>query len=412
MRKPGSTLTQYETVVGRAVIEELRELARRLHGKRVVMVNSTRSGGGVAEILSRMLPLLAELDIPVRWETLEGSDQFFKVTKRIHNALHGKRERVTRKMLDLFLEVSRSNAERLALDDDIVFIHDPQPIPLVEQKGKRAGSRWLWRCHIDVSRPDKDVWAFLRPFIAKFDAAVYSAPAFAQRMSMRQVLIAPSIDPLSDKNRDMDRVEIDAILRRLEIPRDLPIVTQVSRFDYLKDPMGVIEAFRRVRRTHPCRLVLAGGPATDDPEAAEVLRRVQEASKGQADIHPLMLPANSDIEINAIQRASAVVIQKSIREGFGLTVSEALWKGRPVVASAVGGIPMQVKHRYSGLLVHSVEGTAHAVKKLLSSPDYAKRLGNNGREHIRQNFLVTRHLIDYLSIFLALESSGDTIFLK
>ena len=412
MRKPGSTLAQYETVVGQAVIEELRELARRLRGKRVVMVNSTRSGGGVAEILNRMLPLLTELDVPVRWEILEGSEQFFKVTKRIHNALHGKQEHVTQKMFDLFLEVGRSNVQRLALDEDIVFIHDPQPLPLVEQKGKHAGSRWIWRCHIDVSRPNKEVWAFLRPFIAKFDAAVYSAPAFVQKMSIRQVLIAPSIDPLSDKNRDMDRVEIDAILRRLEIPRDLPIVTQVSRFDYLKDPMGVIEAFRRVRRTHPCRLVLAGGPATDDPESAEVLRRVQEASKGDAEIHALMLPANSDIEINAIQRASAVVIQKSIREGFGLTVSEALWKGRPVVASAVGGIPMQVKHRYSGLLVHSVEGTAHAVKKLLSNPDYAKRLGDNGREHIRQNFLVTRHLIDYLSIFLALESSGDTIFLE
>ena len=219
------------------------------------------------------------------------------------------------------------------------------------------------------------------------------------------------LEVADDVGCDDDRVEIDAILRRLEIPRDLPIMTQVSRFDYLKDPLGVIEAFRHVRRTHPCRLVLAGGTATDDPESAEVLRRVQEASKGDAGIHILMLPTNSDIEINAIQRASAVVIQKSIREGFGLTVSEALWKSRPVVASAVGGIPMQVKHRYSGLLVHSVEGTAHAVKKLLSSPDYAKRLGDNGREHIRHNFLVTRHLIDYLSIFLAMESSGDTIFL-
>ena len=229
---------------------------------------------------------------------------------------------------------------------------------------------------------------------------------------MEQVLIAPSIDPLSDKNRDLTPEAIDAILQRLGVPRDRPIITQVSRFDYLKDPLGVIEAFRRVRKSVKARLVLAGGSASDDPEGEEVLNRVREAAKGSSDIQLLMLPPNSNIEINALQRASAVVVQKSIREGFGLPVSEALWKARPVVASAVGGIPLKVKNRYNGLLVHSVEGAAYAIKQLLSNPEYAKRLGENGREHVRQNFLLTRHLRDYLLMFLTIGTAEEMVYLN
>jgi len=409
---PRPDLGAYEPIVGGSAVEELRELARRLSGKRIVMVNSTRAGGGVAEILNRMVPLLEECGLSVRWEVIKGSGPFYKVTKKFHNALHGSPETLTRDMFELFLEVGRTNARRLSLDGDIVFIHDPQPLPLVESRGSSRACRWIWRCHIDLSRPHKILWGFLEPFIRKFDAAVYSAAAFAQRLGMRQILIAPSIDPLSEKNRELDPQEIDAVLNRLEIPRDRPIVTQVSRFDYLKDPLGVIQAFRRVRRSMRCRLVLAGGPASDDPESEEVLGLVREQAEGEPDIHLLMLPPDSDLEINALQRASAVVVQKSIREGFGLTVSEALWKARPVVASAVGGIPLQVKHRYSGLLVHSVEGAAHAIKQLLSNPDYARRLGENGREHVRHNFLLTRHLLDYLLTFLSLDHATDTIFLN
>jgi trehalose synthase len=263
-----------------------------------------------------------------------------------------------------------------------------------------------------VSRPHQTVWNFLRPFILKFDAAVYSTAAFAQKMPMRQILVAPSIDPLSDKNRELSSEEVAAILQRLGIPQDRPIITQVSRFDYLKDPLGVIDAFQRVRRSMKCRLVLAGGPASDDPEGEEVLNRVREKAKDNPEIHPLLLPPESNLEINALQRASAVIVQKSLKEGFGLTVSEALWKARPVVASAVGGIPLQVKHRYSGLLVHSVEGAAYAIKQLLNNPDYAKRLGENGREHVRQNFLLTRHLRDDLLMFLTLGHSHDVIYLN
>ncbi len=407
----GATLTEYEPIIGSSAIEELRQLARYFRGKRVVMVNSTRVGGGVAEILSRMVPILLEMGIRVRWEVIEGSDPFYKVTKKFHNALHGKQESITPDMFEVFLEQGRHNARKLTLDDDVVFIHDPQPLTLVDGRARRPDATWVWRCHIDVSRPHPGVWGFLQPYILQYDAAVYSAPAFVQRLAMRQVLIAPSIDPLSDKNRELEPSVIDEVLRRLEIPRDRPIVTQVSRFDYLKDPLGVIDAFRRVRRSVKCRLVLAGGPATDDPEAEEVLALARERAKDDPEIHLLMLPPQSDIEINALQRASAVVVQKSLREGFGLTVSEALWKARPVVASAVGGIPLQVKHGYSGLLVHSIEGAAYAIRQLLNSPEYAKRLGENGREHVRQNFLLTRHLTDYLVTFLCARQRSDTIHL-
>ena len=404
-------LADYGPLVGRSVIEELQELANRLIGRRIVMVNSTRVGGGVAEILDRMVPLLQESGLTVRWEVIEGSEPFYRVTKAFHNALHGKPEIVTPEMLQLFLDMGQHNSRRLVLDDDIVFLHDPQPITLVEQRRAASSARWLWRCHVDVSRPNHVVWNFLKPFILKFDAAVYSSAAFAQSMPMRQVLIAPSIDPLSDKNRELTVDEVDAALQRLGVPQDRPIVTQISRFDYLKDPVGVLDAFRRVRKSVKCRLVLAGGPASDDPEGEEVLAKVREAANNDPEIHLLLLPPNSHLEINALQRASAVVVQKSLREGFGLTVSEALWKARPVVASAVGGIPLQVKHRYSGLLVQSVEGAAYAIKQLLNNPEYAKRLGENGREHVRQNFLLTRHLRDYLLTFLTLGCSEEVVHL-
>ena len=406
------SLLDYGPFAGNRVIEELGALAKRLESTRIVMVNSTRAGGGVAEILARMIPLLNELNLDARWEVMEGSEPFYKVTKAFHNSLHGKPQTVTQEMFDLFLDVGRLNAGRLALDADLIVIHDPQPIPFIEQRKHHPSSRWVWRCHIDVSRPHPQVWNFLKTFIRKYDAAVYSCAAFAQRMAMRQVLIAPSIDPLSEKNRELDPEEVTAILRKLGVPQDQPIITQVSRFDYLKDPLGVIEAFRRIRKSIKCRLVLAGGPASDDPESEEVLNRVREEAKGIPDIQLLMLPPDSHLEINALQRAAAVVVQKSIREGFGLTVCEALWKARPVVASAVGGIPLQVKHRYSGLLVHSVEGAAYAIKQLLNNPDYAKRLGENGREHVRHNFLLTRHIRDYLLTFLTLNRTEDVIYLN
>ncbi len=406
-----SSLSDYESYAGQGTVDEIRLLAERLKGRRIRTVNATRLGGGVAEILQRMVPLLTELGIDIRWDVLEGTEPFFKVTKKMHNALHGKKETFTSEMFELFLAVGEQNLERLKLDGDIYFIHDPQPIAFVQHR-RTMGGRWVWRCHIDVSRPQQEVWAFLRPFILQYDAAVYSASAFVQQLPLRQVLIAPSIDPLSKKNEELSSEMVAQVLERLEIPRDEPIITQVSRFDYLKDPLGVIEAFRSVRKSVRCRLVLAGGPATDDPESAEVLDRAREMAHNDSEIHLLMLPPTSDLEINALQRASTVVVQKSIREGFGLTVSEALWKAKPVVASAVGGIPLQVKHGYSGLLVHSIEGAAHAIKQTLRNPTMARRLGENGREHVRENFLLTRHIKDYLLTFLTLDTSEDVVYLN
>jgi trehalose synthase len=403
-----SMLDQYEPVVGAPTLQELRLLARHLEGKRAVTINSTAVGGGVAEILNRMIPLCNELGVQIRWDVIKGGDDFYAVTKKIHNTLHGNLEPFTDHDREVYRQTTELNLSTIDLDADIVFIHDPQPAGLIAARGRRPAG-WIWRCHIDLSEPQQDVWDFLAEYVGGYDAAVFSAPQFSRDLAMPQVMIAPSIDPLSDKNRELTDGEISAVMERLRVPRDKPIVTQVSRFDRLKDPVGVIEAFRLAQRYNDCRLVLAGGGATDDPEGKEVLAAVHEAANGDPDIHVLDLPPTANVEINAIQRASTIVLQKSLKEGFGLTVSEALWKGKPVIAGAVGGIPLQIAHRYSGILTHTIEGTAFWIKQLLNSPDYATRLGANGREHVRTNFLLTRHLREYLLMFLFLEHSRERV---
>lgn len=403
-------IADYEPIVGQSTIEELKLLAARLSGKVIQNINSTFSGGGVAEILSRMVPLLGQLGVDARWNVIKGSEEFFRVTKKFHNALHGKKEIISPQDFSLFLETSENNIQELDLYGDVILVHDPQPVALVKKK-KELGKRWIWRCHIDISQPNEEVWNFLQPFVVQYDAAVFSAPAFARPLPIRQFLISPSIDPLSDKNRELPPETIDAVLVKYGIPRDKPIITQISRFDYLKDPLGVIQSFELVRKSMESRLVLAGGTASDDPESEKVLADVRERAGGDPDIHILLIPPESDVEINALQRAATVVVQKSLREGFGLTMSEALWKGKPVVASAVGGIPLQVKSKFTGLLSHGIEGTAYEIRQLLANPDYARWLGENGREHVRQNFLITRHLRDYLLLFLSLDHPEDVIWL-
>ena len=400
-------LKDYIPIVGESVINDLRSLALRLKGKVIQNINSTAVGGGVAEILNRMVLLLKELDIDCRWDVIKGGEDFFEVTKKFHNALHGKTQEITQKDFDIFLKTSLDNINQLNIYGDIVFIHDPQPIALIK---KRTNNKWIWRCHVDVSSPDNKVWKFLKDFIIQYDAVVFSAPNFSQKLPIRQYLIPPSIDPLSDKNKELSPETIDKILYKYNIPKDKPIITQISRFDRLKDPIGVIEAYRLVKKYNDCRLVLAGGTASDDPEAVDFFEEVKEKAKNDPDIHILLLP-HDDITINALQRASTVIIQKSIKEGFGLTVAESLWKKKPVVASNVGGIPLQIKHKYSGLLCHSIEGAAFSIKQLLNSPDYAKKLGENGREHIKNNFLITRHLKDYMLLFLSLYYQEDIVYL-
>jgi trehalose synthase len=393
-------LDDYAPIVGQSVIDELRILASQLRGRVIKNVNSTAVGGGVAEILNRMVPLMKEMEIDAQWDVIRGGEQFFGVTKKMHNALHGAPGDFTPADAQIYWDAQEANFQTMNFDADYFFIHDPQPAGLIRKKAA-IGKRWLWRCHIDVSTPNAAVWDFLRPLINLYDASVFSAPSFVQQLPIPQYLIAPSIDPLSDKNKDLPQEFIDQTLERFQITKDKPLVTQVSRFDYLKDPVGVIEAYRLVKPYIDCQLLLVGGSATDDPEGAKVLAEVKEKAAGDPDIHLLELPPTSHLEINALQRASTVIIQKSIKEGFGLTVSEALWKGKPVIAGAVGGIPLQITHKYSGLLTHSIEGTAYWLKQMLQSPEYAQKLGQNGKEHVRDNFLLTRHLREYLLMFLS-----------
>jgi trehalose synthase len=398
-------LADYTPIVGEGVVAELRLLGERLSGNRVVNVNSTRVGGGVAEILNRLVPLLNELGLDTRWEVVQGPEEFFVLTKKLHNALHGTPATFTAEDRKTFNEVTDANAAALDLDADLLFIHDPQPAGLIKTRDAKRAS-WLWRCHIDVSAPAPGAWEFIAPMVERYNLSVFSAPQFAREMKLPQVLIAPSIDPLSDKNRELSRSDIEAVLTRFGIRSDKPIVTQVSRFDRLKDPVGVIKAWRMARERFDCQLLLAGGSATDDPESLAVLQEVREQAGDDPDVHILDLPPTSNLEINAIQRASTVVIQKSLKEGFGLTVSEALWKRRPVIASAVGGIPLQIAHKYSGILTYTIEGTAFWIKQLLGAPDFSRRLGENGHNHVRENFLLTRHMRDYLLAFL-FASYGD-----
>ena len=329
----------------------------------------------------------------------------------MHNALHGKQVEYTKDEIDIYLQTNEDNAKSLNLSSDIMFIHDPQPCALIKKK-KTLGNKWIWRCHIDFSQPEKFTWDFLKDYIEEYDVSVFSAPSFARELKTPQALISPSIDPLSDKNKDLSEETINSVLEKFNIDKNRPIVTQISRFDYLKDPVGVVKVFQLVKKYIDCQLVLAGGGADDDPEGAKVLAEVQEITANDPDIFLLLLPPSSDIEINALQRASTVVLQKSLREGFGLTVAEALWKSKPVIASAVGGIPLQISHKYSGLLTHTIEGTAFALKQLLQNPSYAAKLGENGRENIRRNFLITRHLRDYLLLFISLlQKKEDIIYL-
>jgi trehalose synthase len=409
MEKKG--IDAYRPIVGDHVIDELYLLGEKLKGVSIQNINSTTLGGGVAEILSRMVPLMQELNVNVWWDVIRGEERFFEITKKIHNALHGVEVNFKKKDFHYFLEINRENARAINKWADIVFIHDPQPIALIEKK-KFLKNKWIWRCHIDFSHPQKKIWKFLKGFIDSYDVAVFSAPAFSRSLKIRQVLISPSIDPLSDKNKELGELFIDSVLNKFGIDKDKPIITQVSRFDYLKDPIGVIKAYRLVKKYIDCQLVLAGGGATDDPEGNKVLEEVKNEAAGDKDIFVLHLPPNSHLEINALQRASTVILQKSLREGFGLTVCEALWKEKPVIASCVGGIPLQIAHKYSGILTYTVEGTAYWIKQLIHEPDYARRLGVNGKQHVKNNFLITRHIQDYLLLFLSLYNLSDTVYLS
>jgi trehalose synthase len=392
-----SRLEDYREIAPKGTIDFLLNLAKNVEGKKILHINSTRLGGGVAEILRSLIPLMQDVGLEARWEVISGNEEFFATTKAFHNALQGQEQRFTSTMLRTYQEVNKENAQRLSLVADYVIIHDPQPAPLIEYRPFEG--KWIWRCHIDISRPQWKIWRFLRQYVMKYDGAIFSLPKFSQRLPIPQFLIYPSIDPLSEKNRELSAQEQDQILRRLHIPLDKPILLQVSRFDRFKDPLGVIRAYRLLKKHHDVTLVLAGGGATDDPEGETVLAEVREAARDDPDIHILLLPPDANLEINALQRAATIVLQKSLREGFGLTVAEAMWKGKPVIGGFTGGITVQLVYGITGFTVNCVEGAAFRMHYLLDNPEIMAKMGEDAREFVRRNFLITRHLGDYLALF-------------
>jgi len=395
---PPPLLQDYAPIIGKSQLDELYFLSTSVRGKNIKMVNSTAVGGGVAEMLNRLVPLLDELEVHTRWEVITGGNDFFEVTKSFHNALHGAEYTLTQAAKDVFLQHNELNRQRMTFDEDVVVIHDPQPAGLIASK-KDHNARWTWRCHIDLSNPNPDVWDFLKPFVEQYDATIFSSPSFARRLPVPQYLFYPCIDPLSEKNKELEQAYIQGVCDNFGIDCSRPVVTQISRFDRLKDPLGVVQAYKMAKRYVDFQLVLAGGGAADDPEGNAVLQEVKEVVGDDPDVIILNLPPWSALEINAIQRASTLVVQKSLREGFGLTVTEALWKGKPTIASAVGGIPTQIIDRLTGVLVHSVEGCAYQIRYLLTHPEFAQQLGRNGREHVKENFLMTTNVRRWLLLF-------------
>lgn len=388
-------LDDYREVAPKGTFDFLYRMSELVKGRSFLHVTAVRYGGGMAEVLRRLVPMMNALGVEARWEVIAGTQEFTAVAKRLTNALQGRDEPITADMYHTYVEINERNAKALKLDADMVMIHDPQPAGIVEH---RAGGCWLWRCHLDLAQPQRRAWTFLRRYVLKYDAAVFSLSGFAQRLPIPKFLIQPSIDPLSPKNREMTRGEIGPIVDRLGIPRTKPILLQVARFDRFMDPLGVLQAYRLVKKHHDCRLVLAGAGVMHDPEGETVLSELREAAEGDPDVHLIQLPPEADLEINALQRVATVVIQKPIKEGFGVTVSEAMWKGKPVIGSAAGGISVQIMDEVTGYVVRSAEGAAFRIRYLLNNPGVIHRMGAAAREHVRRNFLITRHLSDYLTL--------------
>ena len=396
-------LEDYRKIVGDKEIGAIHKKARNLYGRHILHINSTYQGGGVAEILNSLVPLMNNVGIDAGWRILHGDPDFFTITKKFHNALQGEPMHFTERKKRLYFKANGNFSTYTHIDHDCIIIHDPQPLPLIEFHKKRQP--WIWRCHVDLSNPDNKVWEFLTSFILRYDVVVLSSEDYKKSdLPVDQRIIRPAIDPLSPKNMEISEKDISKYLKKFGVITDKPLITQISRFDKWKDPAGVIDVFKLVKEKVDCRLVLCGNIATDDPEGPEIYERAKRKAKGlieKGDIIFITDPASSNfIFVNALQRVSSVIIQKSLKEGFGLTVTEALWKGTPVVASNVGGIPFQVIDGKTGFLLQprDTQGFADRVIEILRNPDLAREMGKNAKEHIRENFLVTRLLADHLDL--------------
>jgi trehalose synthase len=392
-------IDDYRAVAPPGAVDIILKLAERVQGRRFLHVSGGRFGGGAAEILRTIVPILTDLGLEAGWEITGGDPGFYATGRALQQALEGTERVLTDQALDHYLEMNRVNAKKLRLDADLVLVHDVQPASLVaDRKGE---GHWVWRCHFDCSHAQRRAWAFFRPIVRQYDGAVFSLPRFAHRLGVPLYVIHPSIDPLSDKNRELSENEIRATVDRLGIPRDKPILLQASRFDRFKDPVGVIEAYRIAKKQNDCRLVLVGTPVPGE-EGQRLLAEMEETAGNDPDVHILRLPESSEIELNALQRAATIVIQKSTREGFGLMVAEAMWKGKPVIGGFAGGITAQLIYEVTGYTVNSVEGCAYRIRTLLNNPELAAKMGKDAREFARWHFLITRNLGDYLALLTTL----------
>jgi trehalose synthase len=392
-------IDRYRRFVGSETIERIKAKARPLQDIHVVNINSTYYGGGVSQLLSAMTLLMTSLGIRTGWRVIHGPPDFFSVTKKFHNALQGQRINLTGRKKDIYEQVIYENSLRNHLDHDVVIVHDPQPLPMIRHYRRRGP--WIWRCHVDLSKRDQAVWDYLSPFVEEYDAVILSSQDYKQKLAAPQLTFMPAIDPFSSTNKDLTEKETDERLRHYGIPSDLPLVVQISRFDRWKDPEGVIKAFKMARKEVAGTLVLLGNVATDDPEGDEVYRSLLNEREERI----LILSHQDGALVNALQRRAAVVLQKSIREGFGLTVTEAMWKGAAVIGGDVGGIRHQIQDGVNGLLVSSVDEAAESIVRLLKDAELRHSLGEAARETVRKQFLLTRYLEQYLDLFNSFEPS-------
>lgn len=398
-RRKITTLEDYKKFVGKDVIERIREKARPLQGLHVVHVNSTYYGGGVAELLSSLTLLMNNVGIKTGWRMIQGTPDFFSITKKMHNALQGGKINLSRRKKKIYEEEVYMNSVRNHLDHDIVIIHDPQPLPMIEHYKKRGP--WVWRCHVDLSNPAKELWEYLAPFIERYDAVIVSIREYRQKLKTPQLFFMPAIDPFSILNRRLTEKDMNERLKYYDIPTDLPLIVQISRFDKWKDPEGVIKAFKKACREIDARLVLLGNVALDDPEGGDVFQKLLKHQNDQIRI----ISAQDTALVNALQSKAAVVLQKSIREGFGLTVSEAMWKKAPVIGGNVGGIRYQIKDGVNGFLVSSINEASERIVELVKNEKKRKKMGHRARETVKKKFLMIRLLEQYLDLFNSFETS-------
>ncbi|MFP3868598.1 MAG: glycosyltransferase [Desulfobacteraceae bacterium] len=392
-------IEDYVKYVGDETVERILNKAKTLQDLHVVNVNSTYYGGGVAELLGSMTILMNSIGIKTGWRVIQGSPDFFSITKKMHNALQGGEINLTDRKKQIYEEVVYENVIRTHLEHDVVIIHDPQPLPMINHYRKRGP--WIWRGHVDLSGPNQELWEYLRPFVDRYDGVIFSIPEYAQKINTPLLFFMPAIDPFSIKNHPFCQAEIEERLNHYNIPTDLPLVVQVSRFDRWKDPQGVVEAFKMARQEVDCTLVLLGNVATDDPEGPEVYESLLESQEERI----IILSVQDTALVNALQSQAAVVLQKSLREGFGLTVAEAMWKGTAVIGGNVGGIRYQIQDGVNGFLVNNVEEAAARIVQLIKDEGLRRRLGTAGRETVRQKFLLSRNLEQYLDLFGSFETN-------